>query len=922
MLTLAEIRHLFLDYFAKNDHEIIDSSTLVPHNDPTLMFTNSGMVQFKDVFTGLEKQIYTRAATSQKCVRAGGKHNDLENVGMTARHHTFFEMLGNFSFGDYFKDQAIELAWKMVTQELGLPKDKLLVTIYHDDHEALQYWKSIAGLSDKQIIPIATFDNFWQMGDTGACGPCSEIFYDHGSKIPGGPPGSVNEDGDRFIEIWNLVFMQYEQFNDGRERIKLPKPSIDTGMGLERITAVLQGKHNNFDIDLFQTLIAAIADLTKTKSNKASITSHRVIADHIRAIAFLIAEGVMPSNEGRGYVLRRIMRRAMRHANLLGVQDPILFKLLDILASEMGNHYSELTRSLTLASQIVSSEESKFSEMLTRGLHMLKAETAKLSDNAPLDGKVAFTLYDTYGFPFDLTQDILKDQNRIIDVEGFQEAMSQQKQLARKAWAGSGEIAIERVWFEILEKTGPSEFLGYQFTKSGGALLAILNKDCQLVEELASNQEGALILNQTPFYGESGGQEGDRGLITTSAGDFLVTDTQIKAGKLFVHFGQWTGQTPLLLNASNATLNVCTNRRNGLRRNHSATHLLHQALREHLGEHVAQKGSLVRENGLRFDFTCPSSIDPQMLIAIEDTVNAQILANHPVTTRLMKAKDAISAGAVALFGEKYPEEVRVLSMGSKKHSSKSTDNAAQNYTKTNDLSSWSIELCGGTHVENLGEIGMFHILSQSSVGSGIRRIEAITGNSSIEHIRFQSVQLNKIAELLKTDTQKIQTRLAHIIDERKVLQKENDKLKSSANNQTHDNEFKHVDVQIAQTQFIAKVLKNTKPATMRAMVDQYKQTFQTLIILLISIDENRKVQDGQEKITTRASIIIGMSDILIQEDYNAVTLVRIASAALDGAGGGGRKDLAQAGGPNVNIAKIQAAIKDVQSSIQKYQSYT
>ncbi|WP_292188796.1 alanine--tRNA ligase, partial [Mesorhizobium sp.] len=709
MSGVNEIRSAFLDYFRKEGHEVVASSPLVPRNDPTLMFTNAGMVQFKNVFTGLETRPYSRATTSQKCVRAGGKHNDLDNVGYTARHHTFFEMLGNFSFGDYFKERAIELAWNLITREFGIARDRLLVTVYHTDDAAAGFWKKIAGLPEDRIIRIVTSDNFWAMGDTGPCGPCSEIFYDHGADIPGGPPGSPDEDGDRFIEIWNLVFMQFEQVTKA-ERIELPRPSIDTGMGLERIAAVLQGEHDNYDIDLFKALIRASEDATGVKAEGKNRASHRVIADHLRASSFLIADGVLPSNEGRGYVLRRIMRRAMRHAQLLGAGDPLMWRLVPALVREMGQAYPELVRGQPLISETLKLEETRFRKTLARGLGLLADATETLGSGDRLDGETAFKLYDTYGFPLDLTQDALRPRGVSVDLDGFNAAMERQKAEARKSWAGSGDAATETVWFAVREKAGATEFLGYDTEQAEGIVQALV-RDGVAVESAGAGETVGVVVNQTPFYGESGGQVGDTGVISGEGFAIDVTDTQKKGDGVFVHFGKVTDGT--VKTGAAVELKVDHVRRTRLRSNHSATHLVHEALREVLGTHVAQKGSLVAPERLRFDFSHPKPISAEELERVEAMANEIVVQNSPVTTRLMSVDDAISEGAMALFGEKYGDEVRVVSMGT----GVAGDKAGKPY---------SVELCGGTHVGATGDIGLVRLVSEGAVAAGVRRIEALT----------------------------------------------------------------------------------------------------------------------------------------------------------------------------------------------------
>src|SRR4051794_35066381 len=750
MSGVNEIRSAFLDYFRKNGHEVVASSPLVPRNDPTLMFTNAGMVQFKNVFTGLEKRPYTRAATSQKCVRAGGKHNDLENVGYTARHHTFFEMLGNFSFGDYFKEQAIELAWNLITREYGLAKDKLLVTVFHTDDEAAGHWKKIAGLSDDKIIRIPTSDNFWAMGDTGPCGPCSEIFFDHGEGIPGGPPGTPDQDGDRFIEIWNLVFMQFEQVTR-EERVPLPKPSIDTGMGLERIAAVLQGKHNNYDIDLFRALIEAVAHETGVDPDGAQSASHKVIADHLRATSFLIADGVLPSNEGRGYVLRRIMRRAMRHAHILGAQDPIAFKLVRTRVKEMGDAYPELVRAEPLIAETLKLEETRFKKTLGTGLKLLEDETKGLSAGGTLKGDVALKLYDTFGFPLDLTQDVLRARDIAVDTAGFEKAMDEQRAKARAAWAGSGETADQAIWFDVRQKAGATEFLGYDTERAEGQIKAIV-VDGKEIPALKAGQTGWIVTNQTPFYAESGGQLGDTGGVVGANGEAAVLDMQKRVGDLNAHHARV--EKGELKVGDDLAMSVDPIRRAQLRAHHSATHLLHEALRRHLGEHVTQKGSLVAPDRLRFDISHTKAISPEELRAVEDEVNERIRLNSPVMTRLMTPEEAIAAGAMALFGEKYGDEVRVLSMGGK------------------EGETYSVELCGGTHALRTGDIGLFRILGEGAVSSGVRRIEAVAGNAAEAHVRHQIDLLNQAASVMKVRAEDLPARLQALIDGQRKIERE------------------------------------------------------------------------------------------------------------------------------------------------------
>ncbi|MCA1998602.1 MAG: alanine--tRNA ligase, partial [Hyphomicrobiales bacterium] len=744
MSGVNEIRTSFLDFFARNGHAVVPSSPLVPRNDPTLMFTNAGMVQFKNVFTGFEKRDYSRATTSQKCVRAGGKHNDLDNVGYTARHHTFFEMLGNFSFGEYFKEDAIEFAWTLVTREFGLPKDRLSVTVYHEDDEAFGFWRKISGLPEDRIIRIASSDNFWAMGDTGPCGPCSEIFFDHGPAIPGGPPGSPDADGDRFIEIWNLVFMQFEQMPDG-ERVRLPRPSIDTGMGLERIAAVLQGTHDNYRTDLMRALIRAVADLVSVDPDGPQGVSHRVIADHLRAACFLVADGVLPSNEGRGYVLRRIMRRGMRHAHLLGAREPLMHRLVPALVREMGQAYPELVRAGSLITETLQLEETRFRRTLERGLGLLEAESAGISAGGTLSGETAFRLYDTFGFPLDLTQDALRPRGIAVDLGGFNAAMARQKAEARAAWSGSGEAASEPVWFAIRERVGATEFLGYETERAEGVVTAIVREGAEADE--AGLGQAALVVNQTPFYGESGGQAGDHGVIQGETFRFRVEDTVKRAGDVFVHRG--VVEQGVVRVGAPAVLEVDPARRGAIRANHSATHLLHEALRRVLGDHVAQKGSLVEAERLRFDFSHPKPVSTEELEAVEDLANAMVLQNSAVTTRLMAVDDAIASGARALFGEKYGDEVRVVSMGL----TASEAGVAKPY---------SVELCGGTHVAHTGDIGLISVTGESAVAAGVRRIEALTGQAARRQLNGERARLRAVAGLVKAGIDEVAERVAQV----------------------------------------------------------------------------------------------------------------------------------------------------------------
>lgn len=885
MSGVNEIRSAFLDYYKKNGHEAVASSPLVPRNDPTLMFTNAGMVQFKNVFTGLETRPYSRAATAQKCVRAGGKHNDLDNVGYTARHHTFFEMLGNFSFGDYFKDVAIELAWNLITKEFGLAKDRLLVTVYHTDDEAANYWKKIAGLSDDRIIRIATSDNFWAMGDTGPCGPCSEIFYDHGEGIAGGPPGSPDEDGDRFIEIWNLVFMQFEQLSKD-ERVALPRPSIDTGMGLERIAAVLQGQHDNYDIDLFRALIRASVEATGVPAEGKNTASHRIIADHLRASSFLIADGVLPSNEGRGYVLRRIMRRAMRHAQLLGMSEPLLHKLVPALVREMGQAYPELVRGQALITETLKLEETRFRKTLARGLGLLSDATESLQNGDRLDGETAFKLYDTYGFPLDLTQDALRNRGLSVDVDGFNTAMERQKAEARANWAGSGEAATETIWFSLRDRVGATEFLGYD-TEIAEAVVTALVKEGA---EVASAHEGdsiQIVLNQTPFYGESGGQVGDTGILL---GDNLVveiTDTQKKADGVFVHYGKITKGT---LNIDAAVeLKVDHARRTKIRANHSATHLLHEALRDVLGSHVAQKGSMVSPDRLRFDFSHPKPISQEELETIETYANEIVIQNESVTTRLMAVDDAIAEGAMALFGEKYGDEVRVVRMGTSLHGDKAGN-------------AYSIELCGGTHVSATGDIGLVRIVSESAVASGVRRLEALTGDAARRYLDEQDRRLKAIAAALKVAPADAVVRLETVIEEKRKIERELTEARrqlalGAGSGGSHANETENVN----GIGFLGRVVSGVSPKDLKPLTDEGKKSLGSGVVVFVGVADDGK-----------ASVVVGVTDDLVGR-LSAVDLVRLASSAIGGQGGGGRPDMAQAGGPDG--ANAQSAIDAIKNAL-------
>ncbi|PZQ47939.1 MAG: alanine--tRNA ligase [Rhodovulum sulfidophilum] len=873
MASLNDIRATFLDYFRRNDHRVVASSPLVPRNDPTLMFTNAGMVQFKNLFTGVEHRDYSRAVTSQKCVRAGGKHNDLDNVGYTARHHTFFEMLGNFSFGDYFKEQAIPHAWELLTRDFGLPKDKLLVTIYHDDEEAATLWKKVAGLGDDRIIRIATSDNFWMMGPTGPCGPCSEIFYDHGPSIWGGPPGSPEEDGDRFIEIWNLVFMQFEQHAD-ESRTPLPKPSIDTGMGLERIGAVLQGKHDNYDTDLMRALIEASAHATSSDPDGPGKTHHRVIADHLRSTSFLIADGVMPSNEGRGYVLRRIMRRAMRHAHLLGAQDPVMHRLVPALVGEMGAAFPELGRAQALIEETLLNEEKRFKTTLDRGLRLLDDELGRLPEDAELPGETAFKLYDTYGFPLDLTQDALREKGRAVDVPGFETAMTAQKQKARAAWSGSGEAADEAIWFELAEKLGSTEFLGYDTEAAEGQILAIVREGAT-VGSVQAGDSAQIILNQTPFYGESGGQVGDIGTLVTDGATVTITDVRKKLG-LFVHYGRV--ETGDLIPGVPAVLTVDHERRSAIRANHSATHLLHEALRRALGDHVAQRGSLVAPDRLRFDFSHAKGVSPEEQARIEREVNGYIRQNTPVETRIMTPADAEGLGARALFGEKYGDEVRVVSMGT----AEGSGIGAQGDT-------YSLELCGGTHVRRTGDIGAFKILGESASASGTRRIEAVTGAGALAHVAAQEAALAETAGLLRTSPGEVAERVRALLDERKAQAAEIADLRRKLALAGGDGASAQGPEQVGGVPFLARTLSGVSGKDLRGLIDEHKSRLGSGVVLLVA-------ETGD-----KAAVAAGVTDDLTGR-ISAVDLVRVAAEALGGKGGGGRPDMAQAGGADPSKA--------------------
>ena len=884
MSSLNDIRGTFIDFFRKNGHEHVPSSPLVPRNDPTLMFTNAGMVQFKNVFTGMETLPFKRAVTAQKCVRAGGKHNDLDNVGYTARHHTFFEMLGNFSFGDYFKDTAIEHAWTLVTKDFGLDKKRLLVTVYSEDDEAFALWRKIAGLPEDRIIRIPTSDNFWSMGETGPCGPCSEIFFDHGPNIPGGPPGSPDADGDRFIEIWNLVFMQYEQVSK-TERLDLPRPSIDTGMGLERVAAVLQGVHNNYETDLFLSLIRASVEITGVPAEGAALPSYRVIADHLRASSFLIADGVLPSNEGRGYVLRRIMRRAMRHAHLLGQEEPLLHRLLPVLVREMGQAYPELIRGQALIGETLKLEEIRFRKTLARGLSLLDEASTSLKAGDTLAGEVAFKLYDTYGFPLDLTQDALKARSIGVNVEQFNAAMAQQKAEARKAWAGSGEAATDKVWFDLLDKPGATEFLGYETETAEGEVAALI-KGGKLVKQLKKGEEGIVIVNQTPFYGESGGQAGDRGVIMGPKGiHFDVHDTHKKLGKIVAHIGV-VQKGPLKVGDA-VELHVDVTRRTATRANHSATHLLHEALRETLGTHVTQKGSLVDPEKLRFDYSHPKPLSKEELAKVEDLANAVILQDSPVVTRLMAVDDAIASGAMALFGEKYGDEVRVVTMGEASHDDKGAR-------------AFSVELCGGTHVRATGEIGLVKVVQEAAVAAGVRRIEALTGNAARAHLAAQDAVLRQTAGILRVQPAEVPARVADLLEERKRLERELSEAKkklalgAGGNGQASADDALRT---VGAVTMFARTVHGIQPKDLRGLVDDGKRQIKSGVVAIVGVTDEGK-----------AGIVVGVTDDLTAK-YSAVDLVKAGAAALGGQGGGGRPDMAQAGGPDG--ASAEAALNAI-----------
>ena len=884
--TLNEIRNTFLKYFERNDHKIVESSNLVPNNDPTLMFANSGMVQFKNVFTGLEKREYVRATTSQKCVRAGGKHNDLENVGYTPRHHTFFEMLGNFSFGDYFKEQAIHYAWDLITKDFGIDKNRLYVTVFHEDNEAFNFWKKIAGFSDDRIIKIATSDNFWSMGETGPCGPCSEIFFDHGGHLPGGLPGTKDEDGDRFIEIWNLVFMQFEQVTKDK-RIDLPKPSVDTGMGLERIAALLQGTHDNYETDHFKKIINSASEIVKVKSDKSNLSSFRVIADHLRASSFLIAEGVLPSNEGRGYVLRRIMRRGMRHSHLLGSKEPVFYNLFDTLKNEMSGNYTELIRAESLIKETLKMEEEKFLVLLDRGIKILNDEISKIDKVLP--GEVAFKLYDTYGFPLDLTEDILRNKSMSIDTEKFKSLMKESRELAKKNWKGSGDAAVEDIWFGIKDKLEVTEFLGYETNQAEGVILSLL-KDNKEVGELKENDEGMIIVNQTPFYGESGGQVGDIGEITSNDFKFEVTDVQKKLGDLFVHYGKVRSGSIKL--KENVELKIDEERRDNTRAYHSATHLLHESLRRVLGTHVTQKGSLVEPSRLRFDFSHMKPILNEEIDKIEEFVNTMVSKKSDVKTRLMTPDEAVENGALALFGEKYGDEVRVLSMGDE------------------DGKYFSTELCGGTHVKNTGDIGKFKIVSQSSIAAGVRRIEALRDKQLEEYLKnkekLSNLSVEKDEETIKDLSQQI-IKLGgkpslDETDQKTLIKNLTKQLETISVNAILEDKSKNIikDEEINGVKLRLQKIDGLPPKELRKLVDKGKKDLGEGIVVVFANKDDK------------VGLAVGVTDKLTSK-FDAVKFVKTGSEIIGGKGGGGRKDFAQAGGQDQS--KIEEAFEKLKALI-------
>lgn len=881
MKTLADIRSIFLDFYASQGHQKVDSSPLVPRNDPTLMFTNSGMVQFKNCFTGVEKRDYARATTAQKCVRAGGKHNDLENVGYTARHHTFFEMLGNFSFGDYFKEDAINFAWTLITKHFEMPTDKLLVTVYHDDEEAIALWKKIAGFSDDKIIRITTDDNYWRMGDTGPCGPCSEIFYDQGDQLEGGPPGSANEDGDRYLEFWNLVFMQFEELPDG-SRINLPNPSIDTGMGLERIAALLQGKKSNYDIDLFQNLIGATAELVGVDQNGDQQASFRVIADHLRASAFLITDGVLPSNEGRGYVLRRIMRRGMRHAHLLGATDPLIYKIVPQLIKEMGTAYPELVQAETLVTETLKLEETRFKQTLERGLKLLDVESEKLNADVALPGAVAFKLYDTFGFPLDLTQDVLRGRGQSVDTDGFNESMEKQRAEARKSWVGSGDAGTSRIWFELADELGATDFLGYSTDIAEGQVLALIS-DGARADEVAMGKDVQVVVNQSPFYAESGGQVGDAGQITTTGGAVIeITDTRKEAEKLWVHYGKVIKGS--FKKGDKVSLVVDSVRRNRTRANHSATHLMHEVLRRKLGDHITQKGSMVSPDRLRFDISQPVPIGREALDEVEREINEIILRNDEVTTTLMSPDEAVEQGAQALFGEKYGDEVRVLAMGG-------PDDKKQ---------AFSVELCGGTHVSRAGDIGLIKIISESAVAAGVRRIEALTGVGAFDYLAKKERTLHDVCEALGFPQDEIEIRVVCLRDDFKEAEKLIADLRQKLALSGGASNDSAAPKQVAGINFISRVLTDIPAKDLKPMADAFKKQVGSGVIALASSCEGR------------VSLVVAVTEDLTSK-ISAVNLVRVGAEALGGKGGGGRPDMAQAGGTDASA--MPAAIEAIETKL-------
>jgi alanyl-tRNA synthetase len=903
MTTVNQVRSTFLDFFRRNGHEVVPSAPLVPRNDPTLMFTSAGMVPFKNVFTGQETRPYTRAATAQKCVRAGGKHNDLDNVGYTNRHHTFFEMLGNFSFGEYFKELAIPLAWELVTKDFGLDPRRLLVTIYHDDEEAYRTWKKVAGFSDDKIVRIANSDNFWAMGDTGPCGPCSEIFLDQGDKVAGGPPGSADQDGDRYLEFWNLVFMQYEQRGPG-DRVNLPKPSIDTGMGLERMTAILQGVQSVYDIDLFKALIAASEAATGVPARGEQRASHRVIADHLRAVSFLIAEGVLPSNIGRGYVLRRIMRRAMRHAHLLGAKEPLMWRLVPALVHEMGDAYPELGRAQPLIAETLKLEETRFRKTLEKGLGLLGEASAGLKKGDVFSGETAFKLYDTYGFPLDLTQDALKPRGIAVDTNAFDAAMEKQKEEARKAWKGSGEAATETAWFETKERVGATDFLGYDTETAEGVIGAIV-KDGKEVKGIKAGEEAALVLNQTPFYGESGGQVGDEGRIKGAKGAlFRVADTQKKLGDLIVHIGRL--EQGALAVGDAVELEVDHARRSSTRANHSATHLLHEALRQVLGSHVAQKGSLVAPDRLRFDFSHPKPMSAEEVAAVEDMANAFVLQNSAVATRLMALEDAMQSGAMALFGEKYGEEVRVVSMGVGGSGKRPAEGGQINRANK----AWSVELCGGTHVARTGDIGLVRITAEAASASGVRRIEAMTAAGARAYLAQQDARVRELAAALRTKPEDVVDRVKALLDERKLMERElaNAKRALALSGGARDDGGVEKDQDSAfrtaasGVKLFVRKVEGLDPKDLRSLVDEGKKKVGSGIVVIASVSVEGK-----------ANLAVGVTSDLTSAN-SAIDLVKAGAVALGGKGGGGRTDFAQTGGPDGS--KTEDAIRAIEKIVK------